>query len=115
MKHRNPAPFAVAAIALALVVPLFTLPCAASEAESDLSLVLARFQVDDDEIKPGDDDQPTIAGRRRGPVTTIATPGDAPQSGYERDDESPTVTPFGVLRTWLEAVRGFIERRDTLR
>jgi hypothetical protein len=115
MTRRNPGSFASAAIILALVVPLVALPCAASESEGEPALILARSQLDNDEIKPGDDDQPTIKGRRRGPVTTVGAPGDAPESGYEREDDSPTVTPFEVLRTWLDAVRGFIERRDTLR
>jgi hypothetical protein len=118
MSRRVPCIALLFAVIVAVLLPLTPTTGFAGEEEDGGGLVLNRYNLDVDEIKPGDDDQPTISGRRRGTMTSQSTyPGDQDDAviGRGTDTETTPVAPIEVLRTWIATLRGLIERSETLR
>lgn len=120
MPRRVPSIAVLFAVIVAVVLSLSLTPAtgfAGEEGDGD-GLVLNRYGLDVDEIKPGDDDQPTISGRRRGTMASqAALPGSQDEVIIVRENETDAApaAPIEVLRTWIASLRGFIERSETLR
>jgi hypothetical protein len=110
-------PFVIAFV-LAFIATSTT-PCfAGDETEDGPGLIVNRCDLDVDDIKPGDDDQPTISGRRRAQTSTqsaLPNPGALPEAGISREGASESPAPIGVIRTWIENLRVLVERIDILR
>ena len=113
-------PSLYARFALILVFAVAAAPSVASEHDDEGGgQVVDRSELDLDDIKPGDDDQPTVGLRRRGALTSQ---GGVPDGGSEArttlepaSAPAPQLAPPSILRTWFDALRAMFERAGTLR
>ena len=115
---KRPLTTVLAALVLCLAC-LAATPCAAGEWEEMGSgeAINNRSELDVDDIKPGDDDQPTIGARRRPQSGTQSGIPSGGGSGAQatREPSQPETAPPGTLRTWIDTVRALFERAGTLR
>jgi len=113
-------PSLYAQFALILVLAAVAAPSLASDFDDQAGgQVVDRSELDLDDIKPGDDDQPTVGLRRRGSLTNQVG---VPDGGSEvRTTLEPTTAPTpelappSILRTWFDALRAMFPRAGTLR
>jgi hypothetical protein len=119
MIRRVPSNCMPLALVLLAAVTVVTTPCVASEEDGhDPGFVVNRSELQVDDIKPGDDDQPTIGGRRHSQVSDLTAPGVIPPEAVTTREPSPEPsTPLGVLQTWIETIRAIAARieKSTLR
>jgi hypothetical protein len=98
-------------LVLLAAVTFVSTPCVASEVDDrDPGFVFDRSEMQVDDIKPGDDDQPTIGGRRQQHSSDLTAPGMIPEAVTTRETAPEPSTPLGVLQTWIEAVRATLAR-----
>jgi hypothetical protein len=105
-------------LVLFAAVTVVTTPCVASEVDGqDPGFIVDRNELQVDDIKPGDDDQPTIGGRRRSQLCDATVPGTDSGAVTTREPSVEPSTPLGVLQTWIEAIRAAAARigKATLR
>jgi hypothetical protein len=116
MSRRFPSVYASFAIAFVLIVAAGAVPCAAEDALVPGDVVSRPGQLRD-AINPGDDDQPTISGRRRSQATNTTGAPSGPDAGpnaqYTQEPSPQPEIPVSVLRTWIAAVRALVERFET--
>lgn len=99
-----------------LAVAVGYTPCAATEETEEPGIIVNRNDLRVDGIKPGDDDQPTIGGRRHGQVGDLGAPDAIPTAVRTREPSPGPSRPAAVLRNWIETVRALVARiRTTLR
>src|SRR5262245_39428340 len=118
MIRRVPSNCMPLALVLLAAVTVLVTPCVASEIDDrDPGFVVDRNELQVDDIKPGDDDQPTIGGRRHQHASDFTAPGMIPEAVTTREPSPEPSTPLGVLQTWIETIRAFAARieKATLR
>src|SRR5262245_33403959 len=119
MIRRVPSNCMPLALALLAALTVVTTPCLATEIDDrHPGFVVDRTELQVDDIKPGDDDQPTIGGRRQMHASDLTAPGTLPEEAVTTRETAPEPsTPLGVLQTWIEAIRASVARigKATLR
>ena len=113
-------PSLYARFALILVFAVAAVPCVAAEYDDQSGgQVVDRSELDLDDIKPGDDYQPTVGLRRRGALTSqVGVPDGGSEARTTLESApapAPELAPPSILRTWFDVLRAMFERAGTLR